>query len=439
MNPLKRIPKKLVVSIGLATALVTPAVMSQTGAVSAASTRLKVVAPSSYDRWAGVADQWTRNFVISGNSTDVVTAGISIGTANSRDSVSVFSTNNLTLSYGFSSWRNMKSIAFSGTVADINKGLASVRLNTVSAGKVEMRVFVTRSESNMAFQPSNGHFYEYVSNRGITWTAAKAAAESRTLRGVTGYLATVTDSRENAFVSQSIPNARNVWLGGTDSGKEGVWKWATGPEAGKTFMTMTCATKTGDDACNGANVLKTPGSSSVQYSDLATGDYASKKYTAWAFNEPNNWGTTGEHYVATNWQGTSGEWNDLADNTSQINGYVVEYSGKLGAPAPQVYSAKTIISKVPVRYTPLNVRVTGKVGASKRGLAWSKHVAAKPAQTLVRAMPSGRSVCRTTTSSCVDRSPAKGDRYYLVSFLYATRPSVTTTQKAFTTRINISR
>ena len=158
MNPLKRIPKKLVVSIGLATALVTPAVMSQTGAVSAASTRLKVVAPSSYDRWAGVADQWTRNFVISGNSTDVVTAGISIGTANSRDSVSVFSTNNLTLSYGFSSWRNMKSIAFSGTVADINKGLASVRLNTVSAGKVEMRVFVTRSASNMAFQPYNGHF-----------------------------------------------------------------------------------------------------------------------------------------------------------------------------------------------------------------------------------------------------------------------------------------
>ena len=434
-------PKKAFVAATLASVSVLPIVATTGHTASAASTKISVVAPATYDRWAGVAGQWTRNFRINGPLTQVVTVGVNVGSAKSHDSVSFPErfTSGLTLSYGFSSWQNMKSIAFTGTIFNVNKALSAMTLNAVGSGASKMTVYVTKAELNMSFQPSNGHFYEYVSSRGIKWTDAKAAAEATTFRGVKGYLATVTDERENLFVAQSIPGASNVWLGGTDAAKEGVWKWATGPEKGRTFMTMTCAIKTGDNACNGANVLKTPGSSSVQYSDLATSDIKSKTYARWAFQEPNNWGTTGEHYVATNWQGTVGEWNDLADNTAQINGYVVEYSGKFGRPAPQVYSATTTINKVPVRYAPINVR------ASKSGsagvIAWNRHeaIGRNLVSVTVKALPSNRVVCQVKPyiQRCMDAKLSKSDKRYLVSFAYASRPTATSLSRVFTSFVNI--
>lgn len=431
-------PKKALVVAGAALVSVLPLATASTQVSAAASTRISVKAPAPYERWAGVANQWTRNFYISGPRTTEVTVGVTVGTPGSKDTLSITFTNRLTLSYGFSSWKNVKNIAFSGQIGYVNYALASMKLNGSSAGKSTMKVFVTAFEPNLSFMPANGHFYEFVSSRGIKWTDAKVAAEAMTFRGVNGYLATVTDAPENNFVSQSIPRASNVWLGGSDAGQEGVWKWETGPEKGTTFMTMTCATKTGDDACNGANVLKTPGSASVQYSDIATGDIASKKYTNWAFQEPNNWGSTGEHYVATNWQGTVGEWNDLADNTAQINGYVVEYSGKFGKLMPQVYTASTVITKVPVRYTPLNLRVV-KRNSNLRGIYWSNHEAVKPVATKVVALPSGRVVCANVTkvTFCSDKKASSRDRRYVVTHRYANRPTAVTFNKAFSAFVTI--
>lgn len=430
--------KKALVVAGAALVSALPIATTSTQVSAAASTRISVKAPAPYERWAGVANQWTRNFYISGPRTTEVTVGVTVGTSDSKDTLSISFTNRLTLSYGFSSWKDVKNIAFSGQIGYVNYALASMRFNGRSAGKSTMKVFVTAFEPNLSFMPANGHFYEFVSSRGIKWTDAKVAAEAMTFRGVNGYLATVTDATENNFVSQSIPRASNVWLGGSDAGKEGVWKWESGPEKGKTFMTMTCATKTGDDACNGANVLKTPGSASVQYSDIATSDIASKKYANWAFVEPNNWGSTGEHYVATNWQGTIGEWNDLADNTAQINGYVVEYSGKFGKPMPQVYAASTVITKVPVRYTPLNLRVVN-LGNGWRDVKWTNHQAARPVATKVVALPSGRVVCANAVNAnrCIDKKASSRDRRYVVTHRYATRPTVVTFNKAFSAFVTI--
>jgi hypothetical protein len=54
-------------------------------------------------------------------------------------------------------------------------------------------------------------------------------------------------------------------------------------------------------------------------------------YASWAFGEPNEGGVGGEDYAVTNWQGSLGLWNDLANDPSQtIGGYIAEFSEPVG-------------------------------------------------------------------------------------------------------------
>ena len=68
-----------------------------------------------------------------------------------------------------------------------------------------------------------GHRYEIVPwTQG--WTAAKADAESKG-----GHLATFTSETEwNAVYGLFGDEMLGCWLGGTDAGEEGVWRWVTG-------------------------------------------------------------------------------------------------------------------------------------------------------------------------------------------------------------------
>jgi len=83
------------------------------------------------------------------------------------------------------------------------------------------------------YLPSTGHYYEYVPSTGITWTNAKVEAENRTYFGLQGYLATITSEEEAKLTGEQALGTG--WIGGSDEETEGVWKWLTGPEAGKTF------------------------------------------------------------------------------------------------------------------------------------------------------------------------------------------------------------
>jgi alpha-tubulin suppressor-like RCC1 family protein len=93
------------------------------------------------------------------------------------------------------------------------------------------------------------HSYESL-HGGWTWVQARDMAATRTWRGASGYLATITSPEENRCVHQLFmkktlqggqwPAMRNgwyprQWLGGSDAESEGTWKWMTGPEAGTTF------------------------------------------------------------------------------------------------------------------------------------------------------------------------------------------------------------
>ena len=93
----------------------------------------------------------------------------------------------------------------------------------------------------------------------MTWDAARRFCQSSAHHG--GELASVPDQAANVFLT-TLTSAR-AWIGGTDEGSEGDWRWSDG----------------------------TPWS-----------------YDSWKVNEPNNlWGS--QHYSVINHKGI-GNWDD---------------------------------------------------------------------------------------------------------------------------------
>jgi len=132
----------------------------------------------------------------------------------------------------------------------------------------------------------NGHYYEFVADDLITWTDAKVAAENRDYFGLPGYLATLTTPAEAQIAGELTPGTG--WIGGTDEETEGVWKWATGPEAGTVF-----------------------------WNGLANG--STPNYANWNTSEPNNFQNSNEDYAHIKDDavpGIPGSWNDLPNNTT---------------------------------------------------------------------------------------------------------------------------
>ena len=103
----------------------------------------------------------------------------------------------------------------------------------------------------------------------FTWHEAQHDAQSRD-----GQLATI-HSEEDQARAQSKLQGFNVWLGGTDQGHEGTWKWVS-----------------------------------------------LNRYQNWGLNQPDNYNGV-EHYAHLR---TDGTWNDLSGD-SLIDGYLLEISG----------------------------------------------------------------------------------------------------------------
>ncbi len=186
-----------------------------------------------------------------------------------------------------------------------------------SSQNVSGEKFFSFTVGDANYLPSTDHFYEYVSNPGITWTNARTLAQTYSYFGLQGYLATIISPEEAQLSGEQAAGAG--WIGGSDAANEGVWRWMTGPEAGTIFW-------------NGGI-----GGSSPNYAN-------------WNNNEPNNLGDEDYAHVTAPGIGVDGSWNDLANsgdpdpNSSyHPKGFIVEYGGTTGDPILDI-SASTKIT-----------------------------------------------------------------------------------------------
>ncbi|WP_423127949.1 PKD domain-containing protein [Gaoshiqia sp. Z1-71] len=169
--------------------------------------------------------------------------------------------------------------------------------------------------TDVDFLPSTGHFYQFIDSLDITWTRARAEAETKNYYGLQGYLATILSKEENDFIWTKVNGVG--WIGASDAAVEGDWRWVTGPEAGTLF-----------------------------WRGLANGVSINGLFSFWSSGEPTNaHGETnngiGEDYAHIN-QNPDKEaksWNDLRDGGDGTDsrfyrprGYIIEYGGMAGDP-----------------------------------------------------------------------------------------------------------
>lgn len=99
-----------------------------------------------------------------------------------------------------------------------------------------MIALVPTAQAEKVYWPTNGHYYEYVSEL-VTWEQAMNYAEDQTYNGLPGYLVTLTTPEENAFVYESVLGGNapapwgDPWIGGyqndANSAPADNWHWVT--------------------------------------------------------------------------------------------------------------------------------------------------------------------------------------------------------------------
>lgn len=210
----------------------------------------------------------------------------------------------------------------------------------------------------------NGHFYEYVGEQNsITWPKAKADAEKKSYYGRQGYLVTITDPDENAFIAEKTPVIG--WIGGKDVARTedangrattrvstlqsnkyngyGDWRWVTGPEGlvqfeGKSGLRFY----QGYEADGGIK-------DTAKVTDATYGLGSEKiMYSNWDNKEPND--STFEHVVHIYSGGSrSGKWNDYPTSGQEVKAYLVEYGGMPGDSTTKINTTITLVDKTPLK------------------------------------------------------------------------------------------
>jgi hypothetical protein len=196
-------------------------------------------------------------------------------------------------------------LVFSGDVDDVNAALATLTYTRGSAGSEEIEVTLANADDD--YYDATGNIYKYIDSN-LTWDAARTAAEADAVvtnagfdpAEVESYLATITSIGENNFATSRL-GSNPAWIGASDAGSEGVWRWVTGPEA--------------DEDGSGRRFWD-----GLSSEDMPPGSAYLDRYNSWNGGEPNN---SGDEDCAQ-FLGSNGLWNDLPCNSSTM-GSVVEF------------------------------------------------------------------------------------------------------------------
>jgi hypothetical protein len=200
-----------------------------------------------------------------------------------------------------------------GLNSGVDTSLAkTLTINVPLASKAQFDLVKTvlgnTNGSGYTYSYDTGSFYKYETTT-ASWESANTAAFSTMLFGVNGHLVHINSFAEDTYVNGA--NAFNGasgysattegWMGGSDKGIEGAWKWYYGSTAGETFSN-------GATAANGA------------YINWAAGVGGGPA-------EPN--GVTSENYLRMNHTALPvGKWLDVyATNASTAHRYLVEVEG----------------------------------------------------------------------------------------------------------------
>ena len=269
-----------------------------------------ITAPPGRTYQVSTSGQDASGFIISGFTSETLLTSIGFVNPPAGTTFSITTTTGLSFATGYNSWTNQTRLSFTGTQANVNNALASLKVNTGSTlGNVQISISTTVNPAGYYYNAVNGHFYRPISTTQF-YSTAKSLASQQTFKGQTGYLVTVTSANEESFVISNVPQS-NIWIALSDVLQEGYWRIDAGPENGTLIKTQ-----------NG----QTAGNIAGQYNN-------------WCAGEPNNAG--GEHYAVTKWGGGSC-WNDLPNNYSCA--YIVEFgtwSNPADATFTDFYTANT--------------------------------------------------------------------------------------------------
>jgi len=98
-------------------------------------------------------------------------------------------------------------------------------------GATALTILLTDSPARAfpIFNPFNFHYYEAIPGS-YDWHEAQTLAQSMTLFGTSGHLATLTSVDENNWVWDHLNQPTRYLLGATDEQTEGDWQWVTGEQ-----------------------------------------------------------------------------------------------------------------------------------------------------------------------------------------------------------------